>query len=68
MTAEKGWTMPQKKTLSSTEWHPKKPALTSSSLNLSAWVMSFSLMLLKGEKKSCSREGPPCVRTRRFQG
>lgn len=55
--------MLSRKTLSRAQQHPKKPELTSSSLNRSAWVMSFSLMLLKEEKGSCSGEGPPCEYT-----
>ena len=47
---------------------PEKPALTSSSLNRSAWVMSFSLMLLKEEEGPRSGEGPPQACTRRFRG
>lgn len=47
---------------------PEKPALTSSSLNRSAWVMSFSLMLLKEEEGPRSGEGPSRACTRRFRG
>ena len=68
VTPEKGRAVPPRKTLSSAERPPKKPELTSSSLNRSAWVMSFSLMLLKGEKWSCSGEGPPCEGTHRSGG
>lgn len=40
--------------LVSAEQGPERPALTSSSLKRSACVMSFSLMLFKGEKGSHS--------------